>query len=312
MKNISLPVIFAAAALSVASSCTKGQGGDVTDGYVMKLSVATYNVLHVESKAPWAPRKDAMNEMVHSLGTDVICFQECGYVPMIDDLQEMLKEDYEFHSIMPITEFDPALICWKKGKYSKVDGGYSYSLLGDTEYKYSEHGSSIAHWVKLKEVSSGKCFLVYDIHLKAGSEAATQKLRFHCMQGLCPAVIARAENDGRIPVIMAGDYNNYKTTVIDDYPSSPAVAESYGFVDPSTVAVNKINDGFKTSDVDMTGEKGAVQGSPIDYVYVYAFHGFTVPEHRIHINFVEGSDVRIQTPVPSDHHPVSATFELNY
>ncbi len=281
------------------------------------VSLTSYNVLATETKSPWAGRMQAVHDLIRKADhdPDVLCLQECSVEPILSDMQRLLADAYDVHTVA-VSTADPALIFWKRDKFEKTGAGYTNMLLGDPNYTSADFPTSrYAHFVKLREKNSGKEFLVYNIHIKTnGSSTSYQKLRYDCIAALCPAARQRACEEGGIPVFILGDFNNYWNTVDNGVISAPAACASFGFVDSPTIARECVNLNYKTSSVDLKGfadprDNGNYR---IDYVFGYSSMPFGVSAYQTVIDFVDKATHRIATPVPSDHHPVNAVFHLSY
>lgn len=281
------------------------------------VSLTSYNVLATEAKSPWEGRVQAVHDLIRKADhdPDVLCLQECGTNPVLSDMQQLLADEYDVH-VVAVSTADPALIFWKRDKFEKTGAGYTNMLLGDPTYTSADFPTSrYAHFVKLREKSSGKEFLVYDIHIKTnGTSTSYQKLRYDCISALCPAARQRASEEGGIPVFILGDFNNYWNTVDNGVISAPAACASFGFVDSPTIARECINLNYKTSSVDLNGfaEPRDNGNYRIDYVFGYSSQPFGVSKYQTVIDFVDKATHRIATPVPSDHHPINAVFHLSY
>lgn len=284
------------------------------------VSVSSYNVLGVESKALWAPRAGAVGAIIRRADhdPDILCLQECKSEPIYSSVQELLADDYDVHTIATSrADAGPALIFWKKDRFELVKGGYTDMLLGDPKYSSGDFTPNrYAHFVQLREKHSGHELLVYSIHVKTnGASVSYQQLRYDCISALCPAAIDRASKAGGIPVFIMGDFNNYMTTVDDGVISAPAACIEGGFTESAAVARECVNLGYKTSGVDMVNGKAEIRpdgNSRIDYIFCRYDRPFSVSKYRTVIDFIDGSATDIRKPVPSDHHPVNAVFHLSY
>ncbi|MGN1231972.1 MAG: endonuclease/exonuclease/phosphatase family protein [Candidatus Cryptobacteroides sp.] len=315
MRKIYKYITIVSAVLA-ACSCNSGEDNSRATG-AFDISITSFNVLGVDSKAEWAPRVKAIGDIVNLEGhcPDILCLQECSDTAKQSDLRRLFREKYDSHSI-GLTDASPALILWDRQKFSKTDAGYSDMLLGDTGYGMSDYtGSRYAHYVRLMEKSTGCEFLVYNIHLKTNSSTVSyQKLRYDCITALCPAAIDRAERLGGIPVFIMGDFNNYIDTEEAGCISAPSACIAGGFTESASTASECINLDYKTSGVDMSGKATPKPDGNyrIDYIF-YRYAGpVSVSRYQTVIDFVNGSAEEISTPVASDHHPVNAIFHLEY
>ena len=284
------------------------EGPTPSGPYRMELTLSSYNVLGVESKAAWAPRKEPIHAIVvrEDHDPDVISFQECAADPMRSDLQTMFADTYDFH-VISISGASPALVAWKRDRFSLVSGG-AFDMAPGSEFTASRY----AHWVRLREKESGRDFLMYDIHLKTNGTVSYQQLCYDSIQLLVPNVNARAKTYGDIPAVICGDFNNYLNTIDGGVISGPAACKALGFTDAATATTDKKNFYYKTSGTDMTGKavKWSSKDSRIDFIFLAP--GIEVSSYQTVIDFVDGSDINLHTPVPSDHHPVSARLVLQY
>lgn len=283
------------------------------------VSISSYNVLGVETKAPWAPRAGAVEAIIRRADhdPDILCLQECKNEPIYSSVQEMLADTYDVHTIATSrADAGPALIFWKKNRFELVKGGYTDMLLGDPKYSSGDFTPNrYAHFVRLREKRSGHELLIYSIHVKTNGAVSYQKLRYDCISALCPAAVDRASKAGGIPVFIMGDFNNYLTTVDNGVISAPAACIEGGFTESSAIARECINLEYKTSGVDMINGKADVRpngNSRIDYIFCRYDRPFSVSRYRTVIDFIDGSATDIHKPVPSDHHPVNAVFHLSY
>lgn len=315
MRKIYKYILILSAAFGTCA-CETGNDNPRATG-AFDVSITSFNVLGVDSKAEWAPRVGAIGKIINKEGhcPDILCLQECADTAKQSDLRRLFADKYDSHSI-GLTDASPALILWDRSKFARTDAGYSDMLLGDPGYGMSDYTvSRYAHYVRLMEKSTGCEFLVYNIHLKTNSSTVSyQKLRYDCITALCPAATDRADRLGGIPVFIMGDFNNYIDTEESGYISAPSACIAGGFTESSSVARECINLNYKTSGVDLNGKATPRPDGNyrIDYIF-YRYGGpVTVSRYQTVIDFVGGSTEDISTPVASDHHPVNASFHLEY
>ena len=245
---------------------------------------------------------------------DVIGFQECSTNPIKSSMPTLLANAYTFH-VSADSNCDPALIAWKKDKYTLVEGGITDMLQTNLEYTAATKKSNLAHWVRLKEKAGGREFLLYNIHVKTNSSSVSyQKLRYDCIQGLLEAAAFRSKHAGDIPVLIVGDFNNYLQTVEEGCISAPAACLAGGYADAASAAATRKNFQYKTYVTDV--DEGVVstwssKDSRLDYIFVWSSKGAAVESYQTVIDFIPGSTTRINTPVPSDHCPVNAVIKFN-
>ncbi|MGM9738763.1 MAG: endonuclease/exonuclease/phosphatase family protein [Candidatus Cryptobacteroides sp.] len=315
MKRLYKYIMILSTAVGVCACDSDNENSKKTGAF--DISITSFNVLGVESKAGWAPRVKAIGDIINreDHSPDILCLQECADTAKQSDLRRLFADKYDSHAI-GLTDASPALVFWDRNKFARTDAGYSDMLLGDTGYGMSDYTvSRYAHYVRLMEKSTGCEFLVYNIHLKTNSgNVSYQKLRYDCITALCPAAIDRADRLGGIPVFIMGDFNNYIDTEEEGCISAPAACIAGGFTESSSSALECINLNYKTSGVDMSGKATPRPDGNyrIDYIF-YRYGGpVSVSRYQTVIDFINGSSEDISTPVASDHHPVNATFHLEY
>lgn len=280
------------------------------------VSVSSFNLLGVYSKLAWEPRQEAVKAIITRTDhdPDVIGFQECSTNPIKSSMPTLLANAYTFH-VSADSNCDPALIAWKKDKYTLVEGGITDMLQANLEYTAATKKSNLTHWVRLKEKAGGREFLLYNIHVKTNSSSVSyQKLRYDCIQGLLEAAAFRSKHAGDIPVLIVGDFNNYLQTVEEGCISAPAACLAGGYADAASAAATRKNFQYKTYVTDV--DEGVVstwssKDSRLDYIFVWSSKGAAVESYQTVIDFVPGSTTRINTPVPSDHCPVNAVIKFN-
>lgn len=292
-----------------------GNGDKPSTPGELSVRISSFNVLADAGKAPWASRKDAIRGIVtrSSHNPDIICFQECHSDPPLSDLQAMFADAYTFHKSSK-SGISPSLIAWKKDKFQYSNGGVVDMLQGNSAYVSSDYTTHrYAHWVKLQSIADGRELFVFDIHVKTnGSSVSYQQLRYDCITALCPKALGMA---GNCPVVICGDFNNYMNTV-DGVISAPAACKAGGFTEAASVAAKTENLRYKTSGIDLEGAQAhkwsGGTDQRIDFIFASCAGGFSVPFYQTVIDFASGSDINLNTPVPSDHHPVSADFVFKY
>ena len=325
MKAIISRILAAAFLMTGAAACNQQETDPQQAGTsFVELSLTSFNVLSVESKSPWQPRVQPICDIIlrEDHHPDVLCLQEVQHEEKQKDMIDILSAEYDHHLIgIKDVQASASLIFWKRDRFIEVDSGWTDMLQGNVNYsagKYESH--RYAHWVQLKDKSTGGEFLVYDIHLKTnGTSANYQQLRYDMISAIAPAAIARSRKAGGIPLFIVGDFNSYMTTVYNGIRSAPATCLELGFTDAATAAESSVNLKYKTSNINMeTGELDWKKNNDagyhrIDYIFSYsARKNITVNRYWTVLDFKDGSETYVKMPVPSDHTPVNAVFTLEY
>lgn len=283
-----------------------------------EVSITTYNVLGIEAdpkvepEFAWDNRKEALKAMIlqQNNNPDIIAFQETTL--LAPQIKEMLKEHYD--SYISEKEVSARLISWKPDKFELVSYNNNIDIFGS-----KVEGRNTARYVgnvRLREIESGKELLVYNVHVPASSNLPReegQKIRQIGARNLAEYVKKEVKETG-LPAIVLGDLNNYFDTVIEGIKSAPKVLSENGFIDTFQQASTRTNEDYSTTVNRATssvkpGEDGSKR---LDYIFAYPLEQVSITDYSILINFSEGSSTRLQTPVPSDHHPVKSTLYFSY
>ena len=287
----------------------------------MSVSVTTYNLLSRQfvHKSPWEDRKQQVGKIIRqeNHNPDILGCEESQDEVQMNDMIAMLSPEYAYRE-MGIGA-SPRIIFWRKARFELVESDNIDLLNIYPEYAPDEYLTSrYANFVRLREKSSGHELLVYLVHVKSGGKRSNeyQLLRRQCIQSLCRVAKAKSDSLGGMPVIAMGDLNNYAKTVINGVPSAPMTFVENGFADTFDLAAEHMNAGYKTyspqSCIDEGTATPAGVNDRLDYIFVYPPKCAEVRRWAAIINFLPGSDVRVEKPIPSDHHPVNARLVLNY
>lgn len=284
----------------------------------LRIVVENYNILgdqHAD-KSPWPDRKAAMGAIVlqDSNFPDVIGLQECASTPQMNDVINMLKDKYNYIAANN-TYMSPRLVLWKKDMFEVVDT----KIVDMTPGKYPDtyRGSRYALQVHLRERSSGREFLFFNIHLRSGGDVPTAALRKEMIDYLAPYAKNLSAELGGLPVIILGDMNSRPETVLGGIPSSPKVFAGHGFQDTFTMTANRINQNYSTYNTQENVDNCTVTYSAggawrIDYTVVWPAERFRVEACEIVLNFTDQSALKVECPIPSDHNPVRSTLLISY
>lgn len=282
------------------------------------VSAETYNLLgaDITTKGPsWDERKSHVGDIIRQSGNDpdILGVQECSIAAQKADMKNMLGDLYDYSENEKPTS-SPGLIFWKKSIFELEDREIVDLLNG--KYPNTYEKQRYGHFVRLKHLASGNSILVYSVHLRAGSDVATAALRKEMIDNLCPLAAQKSAETG-CPVIVLGDMNCTPNRLIGGIPSSPQVYKSHGFLDTFAQTRQRTNENYATYSSSAAvveecrievGEDGSRR---IDYIFTYPESGVTTTRYATVLNFAEdGTANKLQSPLPSDHHPVRA--ELNF
>ena len=293
---------------------------DVTPIRTARFTVTaeSYNLLgaDITTKGPsWEERKSHVGDIIRQSNNDpdILCVQECAIASQKADMKAMLGDLYDYSENEKATS-SPGLIFWKKEVFEQEERAIFDLLNG--KYPNTYEKQRYGHFVKLKHLASGNSILVYSVHLRAGADAATAVLRKEMIDNLCPLAAQKSAETG-CPVIVLGDMNCTPNRIIGGIPSSPQIYKSHGFLDTFTQTRQRTNENYATYSSsaavveDCKIEVGEDGSRRIDYIFTYPESGVTTTRYATVLNFAgDGTVNKLQSPLPSDHHPVRA--ELNF
>lgn len=152
-------------------------------------------------KKSWFYRADLIAEDINSVKPDIIGFQEATFVhyDFLDDFLDGYDAEIAYRDKSILSEGCP--IFYRTDKFEKVDSGHFW--LSETPEVMSKDWDSahyrICIYVILKDISSGKEFVVFNTHLDHKSYDA----RVNGIQ----VVIDKIAEFGNIPAYLMGDLN---------------------------------------------------------------------------------------------------------
>lgn len=183
-------------------------------------------------------------------------------------------------------------ILFREGRFQALESGtFWFSDTPDVpgSMSWGNRITRIATWARLRDLSTGGTFVVYNVHLDHESQPSRER-----SAELLATSIAR---HGAEPVLVMGDFNSGESnpayrfltgssTLAPSAEPSPGLRDTYRVVHPADSVVGTFN-GF-------TGER---TGEKIDHILVSA--GWTVLDAAIVRTSAAGR-------YPSDHFPVTA------
>lgn len=317
MKTGKTRLFIALAALLLLSGGGRAAAAGPAAGD-LAVTVESYNILgkvHAH-KSPWEPRRHHVGELILQEDNfpDILGVQECTDPSQHGDMIGMLCAQYDW--VIGAPAMSARAVFWKRERFELVETCSVDMLPGRYPDKYTT--SRYALHVRLREKSTGRELLVYNIHIKSGSSEEVVRLRKECVDGLCPVAQKRSEELGGVPVMVMGDMNNHPETTPHGIPGAPLVFKSYGFRDSFTMTGNRINQDYNTYNTqqnvdDCTVSANGPGGSRrIDYIFCWPAERFASREHATVINFRDDGGVNAQCPLPSDHNPVRSKLIISY
>ncbi|MBQ7935872.1 MAG: endonuclease/exonuclease/phosphatase family protein [Clostridia bacterium] len=217
MRRILYCLLSAVMLLTVLSGCTKSTGGlDPTIGTVAKtedgnyyyeenrIKVISQNVRHPNADSPNSTeeRSTRLYTILEKYDADIIGFQEMRpwWVDMFPKL--LLVDEYDHYTkYRHDSDKEGLTICWKTEKFEALDEGVFWvSDTPDEPSKYEEAKYyRITIWVKLKELTTGTEFFVFNTHFDntAAVRVKSAQVLKEQMEEIC----------GDTPAFIVGDFN---------------------------------------------------------------------------------------------------------
>ena len=260
---------------------TENSGEELT---IMSTNVRCYSPTDFFKKS-WFYRAKLLATDISTVMPDIICFQE------VQDLHYNYLEDVmsKYDSIMAFRDNsiirEGCAIFYRSDRFEKIEDGYFW--LSETPDEMSKDWGSahyrVCVYVCLKDLNTGKEFIVFNTHLDHKSEEARIK-------GIEVVLDKIAALDGR-PAYLMGDMN-----ALEDTPTIQSTKDS--FDDALKIATT-------TTGTDYTynnwGEPEA--GDRIDYILI-GKGAATVSEYHVVNNSHNGI-------YSSDHCPIYIKTKIN-
>lgn len=289
---------------------------------LMPLRVMTYNVCSRvcdDNGYPWFGRQPGVWDRIATSGADVIATQEAdnldavpGYSLAVSFSAKKLWYNSARFAIVdapaptptptptgtpttpkpttPPPAVDPATGCRLSSDVSRPTGQVFLGRHGG--------GCRYAVWTELVERTTGRSFMMVDVHTVTGSTKASTDYR-RIETNTLLATINAANTEGR-PVIYAGDFNSHKQTSTSDSPrpvmNRQKLYDAYDLArNVSRQHMNSYN-GFKSTPVI-----GTKWGDHIDKVWV---DPWKVRVDAWYNHALLTASGKLAQPIPSDHNPV--------
>lgn len=215
-KQCALWAMILAVALSLCGCGEKYGGLDPQVGAIEKTEDGTYyyaankikvisqNVRHSNDPSPngTEERLPRMYKMLEEYDADVMGFQEMRpwWVKQLPKF--LLVDVYDSYTKYRSTDDSEGLtICWKSEKFEAVDEGVFW--FSDTPQEESKYEDSryyrIAIWVRLKELTTGQEFFVFNTHFDTTGSVRERSATLLKEQ--------MASISGALPAFVLGDFN---------------------------------------------------------------------------------------------------------
>jgi endonuclease/exonuclease/phosphatase family metal-dependent hydrolase len=288
-----------------------------TASFVAK--VVSYNVLsaihdNVFPENVWESRKKAMVNLIKNPSNepDILGLQEVMDSTQLYYLKNAFKRIYNVH--ISKRKISPRAIFWNKNKYDLVAFDDDIDLNKDL---IAGNSARFISCIKLKERSTNKEFLVFNVHLPSSYSGDKELQRNSLATVLSKTAIEMASALGDVPIVVLGDFNSLPSSRKTDGVTAPMIMISSGFADVFNEAIDRKFSQYATHDRITTGISSSnptILGQPkrIDYIFTYPLHRIAVSEYKIVADFEKSSGSVLRTPIPSDHRPVSSVLHFFY
>lgn len=171
----------------------------------LALRVMTFNLRYASNQTPnaWPDRRPVMRDVVQGVAPDVMGTQE-GLYPQLRDLDADLPAyDWIGEGRAGGSEDEFCAIFYRRDRFEPV--AYHHFWLSDTpetvgSMTWGNHYRRMATWLRLRERSSGREFIVLNTHFDHEVETARQK-----SAALIRDRLAAFPPD--LPLLVIGDFN---------------------------------------------------------------------------------------------------------
>jgi endonuclease/exonuclease/phosphatase family metal-dependent hydrolase len=264
---------------------------------VIEVRVMSFNIRNGranDGENSWKHRKEFVADVIRDTHPDVVGLQE-AFRFQLDVLREQLPE---FHEVGEGRDGDQqgeySAILYRSSRFTAEDSGTFW--LSDTPEVKSRHWGNrylrICSWARLKEISTGKFFYIYNTHF----DHQSQNARLKSAQLIAQRIQQRQHTE---PFVLTGDFNAGEDNPVVLYlkgrettlPRSPITTlDTFRKLHPKEKAAGT-GGGFE----------GRREGNKIDYIFV-----------PTETEVMEAAIVRTKRDgrYPSDHFPVTAQIRL--
>ena len=250
-----------------------------------KLKVMTFNIRYGtadDGDNKWENRKDIFFDVLKNQKADIIGLQEALKF-QLDEIKARFPE-YEQLGVGREdgkTKGEYSAIFYLKRKFKADSTGYFW--FSDTpevpdSRSWGNNVTRICTWVLLKEISTGKSFYYYNLHIDHESQNSREK----------SAGLLLKRIDGKKNVIITGDFNAGENNRAVKEIIEGGFEDSFRVLHPNEKDVNTYH-----------AFKGTLTGDKIDYIFIRG---------TFKVNKAEIIRYNKEGKYPSDHFPVTAVL----
>ncbi len=250
-----------------------------------KLKVMTFNIRYGtadDGDNKWENRKDIFFDVLKNQKADIIGLQEALKF-QLDEIKARFPE-YEQLGVGREdgkTKGEYSAILYLKKKFKADSTGYFW--FSDTpevpdSRSWGNNVTRICTWVLLKEISTGKSFYYYNLHIDHESQNSREK----------SAGLLLKRIDGKKNVIITGDFNAGENNRAVKEIIEGGFEDSFRVLHPNEKDVNTYH-----------AFKGTLTGDKIDYIFIRG---------TFKVNKAEIIRYNKEGKYPSDHFPVTAVL----
>ena len=250
-----------------------------------KLKVMTFNIRYGtadDGDNKWENRKDIFFDVLKNQKADIIGLQEALKF-QLDEIKARFPE-YEQLGVGREdgkTKGEYSAILYLKKKFKADSTGYFW--FSDTpevpdSRSWGNNVTRICTWVLLKDISTGKSFYYYNLHIDHESQNSREK----------SAGLLLKRIDGKKNVIITGDFNAGENNRAVKEIIEGGFEDSFRVLHPNEKDVNTYH-----------AFKGTLTGDKIDYIFIRG---------TFKVNKAEIIRYNKEGKYPSDHFPVTAVL----
>ncbi len=250
-----------------------------------KLKVMTFNIRYGtadDGDNKWENRKDIFFDVLKNQKADIIGLQEA----LKFQLDEIKARFPEYEQLWVgredgKTKGEYSAILYLKKKFKADSTGYFW--FSDTpevpdSRSWGNNVTRICTWVLLKDISTGKSFYYYNLHIDHESQNSREK----------SAGLLLKRIDGKKNVIITGDFNAGENNRAVKEIIEGGFEDSFRVLHPNEKDVNTYH-----------AFKGTLTGDKIDYIFIRG---------TFKVNKAEIIRYNKEGKYPSDHFPVTAVL----
>lgn len=265
-------------------------------GEPASLRVMSFNIRYGtadDGANSWPFRRDLVFDVIRGYRPDLLGVQE-ALRAQLDEIGTAVPGYTEIGAGRDDgrTAGEYSAILFRHGRFEPLDSGtFWFSDTPDVpgSTSWGNRITRIATWARLRDITSGATFVVYNLHFDHESQPSRERS--------AEMLATRLARHGAEPVIVMGDFNSGEDnpayrfltgtgTLSTRTLESPRLRDTYRVVHPGDTLVGTFN-----------GFTGARDGEKIDHILISG--GWTVVDAAIVTTSAAGR-------YPSDHFPVTA------